>query len=170
MHTLRRFLMWTAAAIVFAATQFANHAQAVEVGDVVALPDVQLLDGTRVPGDAWHGHPVIIATWASWCPFCALQNPRLQKLYDDTRGTDLRILTISIDANPQLAKDYVAKRRFTFPVTMETDALCAATGPRKGLPELLVLDAKGRVVRNEVGEMLEDDVADLARYAHSPKQ
>lgn len=164
MHTLRRFLMWTAAAIVFAATQFANHAQAVEVGDVVALP------GTRVPGDAWHGHPVIIATWASWCPFCALQNPRLQKLYDATRGTDLRILTISIDANPQLAKDYVAKRRFTFPVTMETDALCAATGPRKGLPELLVLDAKGRVVRKEVGEMLEDDVADLARYAHSPKQ
>jgi hypothetical protein len=33
-----------------------------------------------------------------------------------------------------------------------------------------VLDAKGRVVRKEVGEMLEDDVADLARYANSPKQ
>jgi len=170
MHTLRRFLMWAAAAMVFAAAQFANHAQAVEVGDVVALPDLQLLDGTRVPGDAWRGHPVIIATWASWCPFCALQNSRLQKLYDATRGTDLRILTISIDANPQLAKDYVAKRNFTFPVAMETDALCAATGPRKGLPELLVLDAKGRVVRKEVGEMLEDDVADLARYAHNPKQ
>jgi thiol-disulfide isomerase/thioredoxin len=170
MRTLRRFLTWAAAAMVFAATQFANHAQAVEVGDVVALPDVQLLDGTRVPGDAWRGHPVIIATWASWCPFCAMQNPRLQKLYDATRGTDLRILTISIDANPQLAKDYVAKRNFTLPVAMETDALCAATGPRKGLPELLVLDAKGRVVRKEVGEMLEDDVAELARYANSPKQ
>ncbi|MGC7532453.1 TlpA disulfide reductase family protein, partial [Pandoraea pneumonica] len=87
---------------------------AVEVGDVVTMPDVQLLDGTRVPGNAWRGHPVIIATWASWCPFCALQNPRLQKLADATRGTDLRILTISIDANPQLAKDYVAKRGFTF--------------------------------------------------------
>ncbi|UGS90739.1 TlpA family protein disulfide reductase [Ralstonia wenshanensis] len=166
MQTLRRFLTWAAAAMVFAV----STAQAVEVGDVVALPDLQLLDGTRVPGDAWRGHPVIIATWASWCPFCALQNPRLQKLYDATRGTDLRILTISIDANPQLAKDYVAKRNFTLPVAMETDALCAATGPRKGLPELLVLDAKGRVVRKEVGEMLEDDVADLARYANSPKQ
>ena len=141
-------------------------AQGVEVGDVVTMPDVQLLDGTRVPGSAWRGHPVIIETWASWCPFCALQNPRLQKLADATRGTDLRILTISIDANPQLAKDYVAKRNFTFPVAMETDALCAATGPRKGLPELLVIDANGRVVRKEVGEMLEDDVADLAKYAH----
>ncbi|MBE3034300.1 MAG: TlpA family protein disulfide reductase [Actinobacteria bacterium] len=166
MRAAQRFVMGLVAAVVLAA----GAAHAVEVGDVVSLPEVQLLDGTRVPGDAWRGHPVIIATWASWCPFCALQNPRLQKLYDATRGSDLRILTISIDANPQLAKDYVAKRNFTFPVTMETDALCAATGPRKGLPELLVLDAKGRVVRKEVGEMLEDDVADLARYANSPKQ
>lgn len=145
-------------------------ARAAEVGDTIHLPDVRLLDGRTVPASQWAGKPVVIEFWASWCPFCALQNPRLQKLYDATRGTDLRILTISIDANPQLAKDYVAKRNFTLPVAMETDALCAATGPRKGLPELLVLDAKGRVVRKEVGEMLEDDVADLARYAHSPKQ
>lgn len=165
MQALQRLVM-LAAAMVFAAGA-AGAAQAVEVGDVVTMPEVQLLDGTRVPGEAWHGHPVIIATWASWCPFCALQNPRLQKLYDATRNTDLRILTISIDANPQLARDYVAKRGLTFAVTMETDALCAATGPRKGLPELLVLDDRGRVVRKEVGEMLEDDVADLARYAHS---
>lgn len=53
---------------------------------------------------------------------------------------------------------------------METDVRGAATGLRKGLPELLVLDAKGRVVRKEVGEMLEDDVAVFARYANSPKQ
>ncbi len=165
MRTAGRFRMWLVAALLPMALA-AGAAYAVEVGDTVTLPDVQLLDGTRVPGASWRGHPVIIATWASWCPYCALQNPRLQKLYDATRGTGLRILTVSIDANPQLAGDYVAKRGFTFPVTMESDALCAATGPRKGLPELLVLDADGRVVKKETGEMLEDDVADLARYAH----
>ncbi|AXV75670.1 MULTISPECIES: TlpA disulfide reductase family protein [Ralstonia solanacearum species complex] len=168
MRTVRRIRRWLAAVMVPMALA-AGAARAVEVGDTVTLPDVQLLDGTRVPGEAWRGHPVIIATWASWCPYCALQNPRLQKLYDATRNTDLRLLTISIDANPQLAGDYVAKRGFTFPVTMESDALCAATGPRKGLPELLVLDADGRVVKKETGEMLEDDVADLARYAHGAK-
>ncbi|AMP36186.1 TlpA disulfide reductase family protein [Ralstonia solanacearum] len=168
MRTVRRIRRWLAAVMVPMALA-AGAARAVEVGDTVTLPDVQLLDGTRVPGEAWRGHPVIIATWASWCPYCALQNPRPQKLYDATRDTDLRLLTISIDANPQLAGDYVAKRGFTFPVTMESDALCAATGPRKGLPELLVLDADGRVVKKETGEMLEDDVADLARYAHGAK-
>ncbi|AXV80234.1 TlpA disulfide reductase family protein [Ralstonia solanacearum] len=168
MRTVRRIRRWLAAVMVPMALA-AGAARAVEVGDTVTLPDVQLLDGTRVPGEAWRGHPVIIATWASWCPYCALQNPRLQKLYDATRDTDLRLLTISIDANPQLAGDYVAKRGLTFPVTMESDALCAATGPRKGLPELLVLDADGRVVKKETGEMLEDDVADLARYAHGAK-
>ncbi len=164
----RRILTWLAAVMVPMALA-AGAAHAVEVGDTVTLPDMQLLDGTRVPGESWRGHPVVIATWASWCPYCALQNPRLQKLYDATRGTDLRLLTISIDANPQLAGDYVARRGFTFPVTMESDALCAATGPRKGLPELLVLDADGRVVQKATGEMLEDDIAELARYAHHTK-
>nr|WP_241192650.1 TlpA disulfide reductase family protein [Ralstonia solanacearum] len=115
MRTAGRFRMWLAAAMLPMALA-AGAAHAVEVGDTVTLPDVQLLDGTRVPGASWRGHPVIIATWASWCPYCALQNPRLQKLYDATRGTGLRILTVSIDANPQLAGDYVAKRGFTFPV------------------------------------------------------
>ncbi|UCF26371.1 MAG: redoxin domain-containing protein, partial [Ralstonia sp.] len=76
MRAAQRFVMGLVAAVVLAA----GAAHAVEVGDVVSLPEVQLLDGTRVPGEAWRGHPVIIATWASWCPFCALQNPRLQKL------------------------------------------------------------------------------------------
>lgn len=165
MRTMRRIRGWLAAALVPMALA-AGAAHAVEVGDTVALPDLQLLDGTRMPGASWRGHPLVIATWASWCPYCALQNPSLQKLYDATRGTGLRLLTISIDANLRLAGDYVAKRGFTFPVTMESDALCAATGPRKGLPELLVLDADGRVVQKATGEMLEDDIADLARYAH----
>ena len=39
-----------------------------------------------------------------------------------------------------------------------------AFGKRKGQPELNVLDGQGRVVQKEVGEMLDDDVAALARY------
>jgi sulfur-oxidizing protein SoxX len=38
----------------------------------------------------WAGKPLVVEIWASWCPFCALQNPRLQALYDKTRGTPLR--------------------------------------------------------------------------------
>ncbi|MGY8526574.1 TlpA disulfide reductase family protein [Paracidovorax citrulli] len=143
----------------------AGSAMAAEVGDTVRLPSVQLLDGRTVPASHWRGKPVVVQLWASWCPFCALQNPRLQKLYDSTRGTPLQVLTISIDKTPAEASGYLRQRGYTFPATMDSPALREALGTRKGLPELYVIDASGKVVQKEVGEMLEDDVAALERYA-----
>lgn len=143
----------------------AGWAHALEVGDTVRLPAVTLLDGRTVAPDTWQGKPLVIEIWASWCPFCAMQNPRLQKLYAATRNTPLQVLTISIDASADIARDYIAKRGYTFPATMDSPALKSALGKRKGLPELYVIDRHGKVVQKEVGEMLEDEVAALAQYA-----
>lgn len=154
-----------AAALLLAALGWAHLARALEVGDTVRLPAVQLLDGRILPASHWAGKPVIVQVWASWCPFCALQNPRLQKLYESTRGTSLQVLTISIDRQRDDAVAYLRQRGYTFPAAMDTPELRAAIGPRKGLPELYVIDAQGKVAQKEVGEMLEEDVAALSRYA-----
>ena len=50
------------------------------VGDAVKLPALTLLDGRHLSADYFHGKPLIVEYWASWCPFCARQNPYLQKL------------------------------------------------------------------------------------------
>lgn len=143
----------------------AGGAAALEVGDTVRLPDVQTLDGRTLSAAALAGKPVVVEYWATWCPFCAMQNPRLQKLHERTRGTPLQVLAISIDKDPREAAGYMQKRGYTFPATMDSAALQAVFGKRKGLPELYVIDARGRVVQKEVGEMLEDEVAALERYA-----
>ena len=158
---VRRFAMAWMLALFGMASAVAHAA---EVGDTIRLPDVKLLDGRTVPASQWAGKPLVVEFWASWYPFCALQNPRLQSLYDKTRGTPLQVLTISIDKQPQEAVAYLKKHGYTFPATMDSDALRQAFGTRKGLPELYVLDGRGRVVQKELGEMLEDDVAALARY------
>ena len=162
MRARRLFLAFALAAGLVSA---ASTAAAAEVGDVIALPMVQLLDGRSVPPSQWAGKPLVIEVWASWCPFCALQNPRLQALYERTHDAGLQVLTISIDKEPKVAVDYLKQRGYTFPATMDSPALRNALGPRKGLPELYVLDGHGRVVQKELGEMLDDDVAALARYA-----
>jgi thiol-disulfide isomerase/thioredoxin len=140
-------------------------ALALEVGDTVHLPAVQLLDGRTIPAGGFAGKPVVVEIWASWCPYCALQNPRLQQLYARTHASGLQMLAISIDKHPSDATAYLKKHGYTFPATMDSPALREALGKRRGLPELYVIDAKGRVVQKEVGEMLEDDVAALDRYA-----
>lgn len=153
------------AAFVVGVMSLGAPAHALEVGDTVTLPSLTLLDGKTLPASAFKDRTVIVEYWASWCPFCAQQNPHVQKLYEATKGKPIQIVTLSIDKKPQEAIDYLKTHGYTFPAGMETDAWRAALGKRRGLPELYVIDRNGKVLRKEVGEMFGEDVAALADYA-----
>lgn len=134
-------------------------------GSAVALPALTLLDGRHLPAGYFRGKPVIVEYWASWCPFCARQNPYLQKLVPEARKKGLEILTVSIDRKESAARDYVRKHAYTFPVVMETPALRAIFGKRKVIPQIFVIKADGRVAEVIPGEMFEEDVLELIKYA-----
>ncbi len=137
---------------------------AAKVGDRVAWHDVVLLDGTTLPASALvDGPPVVVELWASWCPFCARQNPHLQALADRHRGT-LTVLALSIDKDPAKARAYMKEHRYTFAAAMAGADAERWFGRREGLPEVYVVD-RGRIVFREIGEMFPEDVAALGRYA-----
>ena len=131
----------------------------------LAWRDVALVDGSTLHADALRGHAVVVEFWASWCPFCARQNPQLQKLWDTQQARGLRMLTFSIDRDVAAARAYVARNRYTFPVAMASSQSERWFGPRKGLPMLYVVGGDGRIVYEEAGEMFPEDVAALARFA-----
>lgn len=144
----------------------AAHAQAPpKVGDKLVMPDVQLLDGTRLSAADLAGKPLVVEYWASWCPYCARQNPHLQKLTEAASGKGLRVLTVSIDKDEQAARDYIAKHGYTFGVAMDNEALRAVFGKRRVIPEIFVLDANGKLLEAIPGEMFEEDVLELLRHA-----
>lgn len=140
-------------------------AGALGVGERVVWRDVQLLDGTMLPVARLAGRPVVVELWASWCPFCKLQNPRLEALWRAHGGRGLEVLTFSIDKDPAAARAYLAQHGYTFPAAMADAETLRTFGARRGLPLLYVVDAGGRVVQFEAGEMLEEDVRALARHA-----
>ncbi|TEA77127.1 redoxin family protein [Allopusillimonas ginsengisoli] len=149
-----------------AGVAFAPPAQAVvEVGDHVSLPEIHLLDGETLAEGHFNGKPVIIEYWATWCPFCARQNPYVQKLWHEAQGSGLEILTVSIDRTDTLAADYMKKHGYTFPVAMETQALRDVLGKRKVVPNIIVIKADGQVAEVIPGEMFEEDVLGLIKYA-----
>jgi thiol-disulfide isomerase/thioredoxin len=144
-----------------------THAFAAATGDRVKWRDVALLDGRTLRASALVGRVVVVEFWASWCPFCAQQNPLLQQLYEAQRGHGLDFLTFSIDREPAKARAYMREHRYTFPAAMATEQSERWFGPRKGLPELYVVDRDGRIVFKEVNEMFPEDVRALARFARS---
>ena len=142
-----------------------DPASAATVGDRVDWRDVALLDGRTLPATALKGRVVVVEFWASWCPFCARQNPLLQQLFEAQGGRGLEFLTYSIDREPAKARAYLVEHRYTFPAAMATAQSDAWFGPREGLPEVYVVDGDGRIVFKEAKEMFPEDVQALARFA-----
>jgi len=134
-------------------------------GQAIDIPAVRLIDGRTLPAGYFKGQPVVIEYWASWCPFCARQNPYLQKLTVLAREKGLRILTVSIDRADTDARDYVRKHHYTFPVAMDTPELRRVFGKRRVIPQIFVVAADGRLAESIPGEMFEEDVLDLIKYA-----
>jgi len=138
---------------------------AAALGDSVRWTDVTLLDGRTLRASSLTGRVVVVGIWASWCPFCARQNPLLQQLFDAHGGRGLEFLTFSIDREPATARAYMVAHRYTFPVAMASKESDRWFGPREGLPELYVVDSDGRIVFKEAKEMFPEDVQALARFA-----
>jgi thiol-disulfide isomerase/thioredoxin len=140
-------------------------ARAADLGGRVDWPDVALVDGTTLGAAQLAQQPVVVEFWATWCPFCRRQNPYLEALWRDVKGRGLHVLTFAIDKDPEKVRGYAAEYGYTFPVAMAASPVARQFEPRKGLPELYVVDASGRIVLRESGEMFPEDVLALARFA-----
>ena len=149
--------------LISAATARAQGAG--EVGSAVQWRDVALLDGRTLKASELIGNAVVVQIWASWCPFCAAQNLHVQKLHDAHKDRGLKVLAFSIDQTEQAAKDYLAKRGYTFNVAMRNADVDRWFGRNRTLPETYVVDTKGKVVFVHRGEMFPEDIAALTRFA-----
>jgi thiol-disulfide isomerase/thioredoxin len=153
---IRRALLLSAAALPLA----------VGAGETrIAWTDVELIDGRTLRAADLQAGAVVATIWASWCPFCGAQNPHVQKLYDDYRGRGLAVIAFSIDKSVQAARDYIARRGYTFPVAMTSAQVEQWFGRRRTLPETYVVNRAGEMVFVHRGEMFGEDIAALARFA-----
>ena len=138
---------------------------AIEKGETLPLGSVRLIDGQVIASEEWTKRFTVVQVWATWCPYCRAQNKALQQLQNSVSSQQLNFLTISIDKTQGVAEKYMAENRYRFPVAMMTPALKEAIGKRKGVPELYVIDPNGRVVFKAYGQLFDEDVLELKRFA-----
>jgi thiol-disulfide isomerase/thioredoxin len=132
------------------------------LGSPVSLPAITLLDGRQLPASHWQGKVVVVELWASWCPFCARQNPHLDALHRKHRLDGLEVLALSIDRHPDTARRYLGEHGYVFHAAMFDDRWRAVLGQPKGLPIIWVIDREGRLAKLEIGELFPEDIEEFA--------
>ena len=162
----RLFASWLVAAALLLGT---GLAQALQVGDPVALPDIKLHDGSVLRATDLKGKVVVVEYWASWCPFCKNTMPHLQKLYDANKSKGLEVIVLSIDKTEGEAIAALRERGFSFRAGMATAEINRVFGRLRGIPVTYVIGRDGKLARQEIGEIFAEDVAEFADFLGSSR-
>jgi hypothetical protein len=135
-----------------------------KVGDMLRLPEVPMLDGSTFRPASASGRLLVLYWWASTCPFCAEQSPEMEKLWRNQQARGLLLLGLSIDKEPEDARDYLRRKGYTWPSGFVTADVNRALPKPFGLPITVVRGRSGRVLQAERGQLFPEDVEQLARW------
>ena len=147
-----------------------NESTLLKLGSVLQLPDVKLLDGGLWTPQNNPAGTLVVYWWASWCPFCAVQSPHIQALWQAQKSNGLGVLALSIDRQESAASAYMKKAGYSFPAGMVTTEVAKMLPKPRGLPVVVVLKLDnaerraGKVVFAEGGEMFPEDIEGLKKY------
>ncbi|PZA05962.1 MULTISPECIES: TlpA disulfide reductase family protein [unclassified Meiothermus] len=161
-------MWWKFAGVVLAGAML--MALAAKPGE--KAPDFRLADarGTTYTLASFQGKPVVITFWASWCPVCKAEFPKLHRL-----AQEYQIPFVVISREPRDSTQVVLSYMKAYPAFLplvaapggDTPATVANRFKVLGQPWTFVLDGEGRIVNLYAGqvevEAIKDDLA-LAGY------
>ncbi|MGH7544962.1 MAG: peroxiredoxin family protein, partial [Gemmatimonadota bacterium] len=145
-----------------------HTSRGVEVGDLAPAYAARALDGDTVHLADLRGRPVLLNVWATWCGPCRVEMPSIQRLYDAYRDRGFVVLAVSVDAahaEPAI-RDFVEEYGLTFPVLHDPESRVSEVFRTRGVPETLVLDAAGTIVKRFSGSADWDSPANHVLIEH----
>ncbi len=91
--------------------------------------------------------------WATWCPPCLKELPKLQELFAEYQSKGFQIIGVSVDMDtlPDEVKRTVREMGLTFPNLWDKEAQLSDMLLVEKVPTMMVLDNKGNILQAHVG-------------------
>jgi cytochrome c biogenesis protein CcmG, thiol:disulfide interchange protein DsbE len=130
----------------------------------VANADGELSVGVAEGGASVPGKVTVLEFFASWCPSCKKQLPRLETT---ATARDTHWVSVSLDSTPSLAAAAAKSWGLVRPVAMDTSGELPRFLGIQVLPTTVVIGADGQVVDFVAGSISEARLAEAVRKARS---
>ena len=113
----------------------------IEVGKEAPNFTLRNLDGEEISLQDYRGKIVLINFWATWCVYCDIEMPDLQKL--DKENEDLVVLAVDVMEDKEAVEKYIKEGGYDFEVVLDEDGAIAKTYLVSGYPESYFVDEEG---------------------------
>jgi thiol-disulfide isomerase/thioredoxin len=137
------------------------------VGDVAPALAGTSLEGHRLSAGAWRGSVEVILFWASWCTPCQAEQPAVNALARQEIPTGVHFVGVSVDVDRSAAQSYIARFAVPYDSLIDPTQSVVLDFEVAGPPTTFVIDRRGRVAAELVGELSTDDLRDRIAAAKS---
>ncbi len=124
---------------------------------------LQSVDGKTIRLSDFHGRPVLLNFWATWCEPCKVEMPWFVDFQKQYASQGLQVLGVAMDdASPSEIKKFAADMGVNYPIVIGKDTVGDAYGGVQFLPATFYIARDGKVVDKVFGIKgrgeIEDDI------------
>jgi thiol-disulfide isomerase/thioredoxin len=109
------------------------------------------LNGKDVSLSDFKGKKVLLNFWASWCRPCISEMPDIQKLYNETKDSDLVILAVNLGEDKATVKSFTDINKYNFTVLLDLEEIAGRQYTISAIPTTFFIDKEGNIVSTVKG-------------------
>jgi len=128
----------------------------IEVGSRAPSFTARTVDGSNAVRtlEDYQGKVVVLNIWATWCLPCIREMPTFERLHQTFRGSDLRIVAVSVDdlVGADSVARYARGLGVTFDVLLDSTHTIDRVYQVTGYPQTFVIAKDGTIRKQWIGE------------------
>ena len=117
------------------------------VGEPAPDFKVKDLNGEELSLEKYKGHIILLDFWATWCPPCIKEIPKLKKVYEKYKDQKFQIIGVSLDRSMPPLAAYVENKALTWAHYWDQNRSVRNQYGVTAIPTAFLIDGEG-IIRN----------------------
>jgi len=154
-------LLIFAVASIFAGCVFAQSPDNSKRKEPAPRFNATTTGGEKFNNASIKGKVVLLEFWTTWCTYCEVERPFVERLNEEFGNKDLIILAVNVGEPKKMVKKYMEEHPRKTRIVLTGDTNLAAMYAANSYPIYVVIDREGNIAGKQDGAAGESALRDL---------